>query len=371
MRAAVAILLLALTVPGEARPPTSVLQQPRAADRSWDKGGALVVTWVNTMPADFVVEVTRLGPGDPVVLGRFDITAQEILDTTASTSESYTYELAVYDPQGNLVSQVQTSPPVRPQADWFDRRQLALAFVIAGLFALFLWGTFRTRPMNIRPLGGVAALEESLGRAVEMGKPVLFSAGWGAQLDRPATLAALNLFGWIARRAAAYGARLIFPAHDAVIMAAAQESAREGAQLEGRPEAYQADSIYYVTGSQFGYAAAIDGILWRTKPAATFWVGTFAAESLILSETGNQVGAVQIAGTDSTIQLAFFLVTCDYTLIGEEMFAASAYLTRDPGAMGALWSQDLCKVAVVAVILAGWVLGTFGLYDLGFYLRNL
>jgi len=200
---------------------------------------------------------------------------------------------------------------------------------------------------------------------------VLFSAGWGAQLDKPATLAALNLFGWLARRAAAYGARVIFPVHDAVIMAAAQETAREGARLEGRPEHYQEDNIYYVTGSQFGYAAALDGVLWRSKPAANFWLGTFAAESLILAETGHQVGAVQIAGTDSTIQLAFFLITCDYTLIGEEMFAASAYLSREPRALGAVWAQDVLKVVVAVAILAGLVAGAAGLYGFSDYLRSL
>ena len=31
-----------------------------------------------------------------------------------------------------------------------------------------------------------------------------------------------------------------------------------------------------------------------------------------MAETGNSVGAIQIAGTDSTIQLAFFIVVCDY-----------------------------------------------------------
>jgi hypothetical protein len=148
---------------------------------------------------------------------------------------------------------------------------------------------------------------------------------------------------------------LLFPAHDAVIMAAAQESARDAAQLEGKPHWYQSDRIYYVTGSQFGYAAALDGIMEREKPAANFWLGTFAAESLILAETGNHVGAVQIAGTDSTIQLAFFLVSCDYTLIGEEVFAASAYLTRDPLMLGGLWAQDVLKVAVWVAMAAGLV----------------
>jgi hypothetical protein len=367
----IAFLFFACCTPGEARPPTPVLQDLRATDRPWDRGSALVVTWSSSLPPDFVVQVERLGPGAPKVLGSTAVTAERFVDSSVSALESYSYELAVYDAGGNLVSTERTPGPVSPQANFFDAGRLGEALIIGFLFTVFIWGTFRKKTLDIRPLGGVAAMEEALGRAVEMGKPVLFSVGWGAQLDKPATLAALNLFGWLARRSAAYGARLIFPVHDAVIMAAAQESAREGARLEGRPDHYQEDNIYYVTGSQFGYAAAVDGVLWRSKPAANFWLGTFAAESLILAETGHQVGAVQIAGTDSTIQLAFFLVTCDYTLIGEEMFAASAYLSREPRALGALWAQDVLKVVVAVAILAGLLAGAFGLYGFSDYLRSL
>jgi hypothetical protein len=204
-----------------------------------------------------------------------------------------------------------------------------------------------------------------------MGRPILFSAGWGAQLDKPTTMAAMNIFGWLARRSASYDAQLMFPAHDAVIMAAAQESARDAAQIESKPHWYQSDHIYYITGSQFGYAAALDGIMEREKPAANFWLGTFAAESLILAETGNHVGAVQIAGTDSTIQLAFFLVSCDYTLIGEEVFAASAYLTRDPLVLGGLWAQDMLKVAVWVTVAAGLVGALAGWTFIGDWLSGL
>jgi len=67
----------------------------------------------------------------------------------------------------------------------------------------------------------------------------------------------------------------------------------------------------------------------REKPATNLFFGTFEAESLILAETGNSIGAIQIAGTDSSIQMSFFVVACDYVLIGEELFAASGYLSQD------------------------------------------
>jgi hypothetical protein len=120
------------------------------------------------------------------------------------------------------------------------------------------------------------------------------------------------------------------------------------------------DDIFYLTDSQFGYAAAVDGIMMRRRPATNLYMGTFEAESLILAETGNSIGAIQIAGTDSTIQLSFFIVACDYVLIGEEYFAASGYLSKDPMVLGSLKGQDMLKLAIGVLVLLGVLLTTAG-----------
>ena len=91
----------------------------------------------------------------------------------------------------------------------------------------------------------------------------------------------------------------------------------------------------------------------REKPAACFYMGAFFAESLILAETGNHIGAIQIAGTAMPAQLPFFVAACDYTLIGEEYFAASAYLSGSPEDLGSLKGQDMCKIMVAVLMLIG------------------
>ena len=89
----------------------------------------------------------------------------------------------------------------------------------------------------------------------------------------------------------------------------------------------------------------------RERPAANFFMGYYYAESLLLAETGASTGAIQIAGTDSPNQLPFFITTCDYTLIGEELYAASAYLSREPLLLGSLKGQDLGKALMMLLIL--------------------
>jgi hypothetical protein len=98
----------------------------------------------------------------------------------------------------------------------------------------------------------------------------------------------------------------------------------------------------------------------RKKPAANFYMGHYFAESLLLTETGASTGAIQIAGTDADHRLPFFVTTCDYTLIGEELYAASAYLSKEPVQVGTLRGQDIGKAVVLSAIAVGTVLATVG-----------
>jgi hypothetical protein len=101
----------------------------------------------------------------------------------------------------------------------------------------------------------------------------------------------------------------------------------------------------------------------REKPATIFMLGLFYAESLVLAETGNSVGAIQIAGTAEPSQLPFFVAACDYTLIGEELFVAGAYLSREPRQLGSLKGQDMGKALILLLLLTGIVLQTMGVMD--------
>ena len=70
-------------------------------------------------------------------------------------------------------------------------------------------------------------------------------------------------------------------------------------------------------------------------------------------------------------QLPFFVAACDYTLIGEELFAASAYLSKDPHQLGSLKGQDFGKAAFVIVLIIGIILEISGIHFLKeFFITN-
>ena len=283
------------------------------------------------------------------------------VDTDVKDGIKYLYLLKYKKGNEVLVSPV--TDPVISRGQWFhsQRVNVLIGALISFLVILgFVWYAQKGKKLYIRPISGLQAIDDAIGRATEMGKPILYSAGLG-KMDRVATMASMNILSSVAEKTAEYNTPLIFPNYDPVVMTTAQEVVKEACSRAGHPDAYHPDDIFFVTQSQFGYAAAVDGIMTRQLPATNLFLGTFEAEALILAETGNSIGALQIAGTDSTIQLSFFIVACDYTLIGEELFVASGYLTQDKQVLGSIKGQDWLKVIIVLLILVGGILGIFGL----------
>ncbi|MDP6569988.1 MAG: hypothetical protein QGF36_04515 [Candidatus Marinimicrobia bacterium] len=214
----------------------------------------------------------------------------------------------------------------------------------------------------LRPIAGLKAIEEAVGRATEMGKPVLFVPGI-SDMDQVETVSGLILLGHVAETTAKYEAGLNVPVSKSIVMEAGRETCRESYLKVGRPDLYYDDMVHYLTDDQFAYAAGVNGIMVREKPAACFYLGKFYAESLILAETGNSIGAIQIAGTGSPAQIPFFVTACDYTLIGEEFFTASAYLSKKPELLGSIKGQDIVKGFVMAAMVIIVVLN--GFFQLG------
>jgi hypothetical protein len=187
---------------------------------------------------------------------------------------------------------------------------------------------------------------------------VLFVPGI-SDLDQVETITGLNILGHVAEHTAKYETSLNVPVSKSIVMEAGREVCKESYLRAGRPDLYYDDMVHYLTDDQFAYAAGINGIMLREKPAACFYLGKFYAESLILAETGNSIGAIQVAGTGSPAQIPFFVTACDYTLIGEEFFTASAYLSNKPDFLGSIKGQDIVKLLVMVSMFLTLILNGF------------
>ena len=235
----------------------------------------------------------------------------------------------------------------------FNKANVLIGLVIFGALILyFIYHARRGKKLFVRKIPAIDSVEEALGRATELGKSVLYVSGIGYEGDVQ-TIAAMNILGNVAEQVAHYDTDIIVPCINPIVMTIEQELVKQAYTRAGRPEDYQESSIFFITTQQFAYASAVCGIMAREKPAANFFMGSFAAESLLLAETGSSTGAIQIAGTASPSQIPFFIVACDYTLIGEELFAAGAYMSRDPLLLGSLKGQDIAKFVIIILMIIG------------------
>lgn len=230
-----------------------------------------------------------------------------------------------------------------------------ILFVFFCTVVLYFIGKARRGgSLYIRRIAGLNAIDEAVGRATELGKKVLYVPGI-MSLDENQTIASLAVLGHVARLTARYNTELDCPNKDPLTFAAARETVREAYMAEGRPDLFNDGMVHYVTYDQFAYTASVSGIMVREKPAANFLIGSFYAESLLLAETGQTTGAIQIAGTAEIAQLPFFVCACDYTLIGEELYAAGAYLSGEPAQLGSIKGQDMTKAAVGLFLIVATV----------------
>ncbi|MCP4632281.1 MAG: fibronectin type III domain-containing protein [candidate division Zixibacteria bacterium] len=269
-------------------------------------------------------------------------------------NQTYYYQIASVNPNGVLSD---FTPPAggAPEGNWYHtgKTSYLIAIIIYVILVLvFIKAAKSGKELYIRPLGGIEAIDNAIGRATEMGRPILFVLGTGTAADI-ATIAGYTILSRVARKTAEYQIPVLVPVNEPVMMSVAQETVRSAYMEAGRPDLYDEKNIPYVTAMQFPYVAAVNGIMLREKTATNFYMGLFHAEALLLAETGATTGAIQISGTDQPSQLPFFIAATDFTLIGEELYAASAYLSKRPQLLGPLKAQDYAKAILIVFIILG------------------
>jgi hypothetical protein len=345
--------------------PLSLPSDVQAYDRPNDNGGAIIVTWTisrdDTLPAGLVTGYSILrssrSGGQFEVVGRAAAGMSRFVDVNAEAGIPFYYKVAAEEGE-----QTGPSPPVGPVTstyqwiNWDRWNHLLLGLLLCGAVVFFIRIGQRGQ-LRFRRLPGVDAMEKAIAQAAETGRPIFFVTG-SEDLNEIQTIAGLNVLEQVSRRMVAREADLRVPQFHSLVMAASDDTLYYAYAGAGRPEGYDRDDAFYVSDEQFGFVAGVAGLMCREEPIACFYFGSFYAESLALTEVGQTIGAVQVAGTAERAQIPFLLTACDHVLIGEEMFAAAAYLSRDPRQLGALRGQDFGKLLAIGAIAVGCVLAT-------------
>ncbi len=348
-------------------------------DQKNDAGRSIILDWkpsADDVKDGSVVRGYRIeraespaGPWSVVDSVQAGVTSRT--DQTVHRNIEYFYRVIALTRNGDVPALSVTGPAIA-RSEWINsERWSVLVFtVLFFAFVLYYIGSAQAgKKPFVRRIPGIDAIEEAIGRATEMGRSVLYVPGIN-DIDEIQTVAGLVILESVARITARYETPIKVPVTYPIPFTIAQEMVKSGYLNAGKPDQYDPDSVRFVSPEQFAYVAAVTGMMLRDKPAAHIFMGAFYAESLLLAETGFATGAIQVAGTANVAQLPFFVVACDYTLIGEELYAASAYLSGEPKLVGSLKGADLMKILIIVVILVGSLLEQSGVTAFSVWMKG-
>jgi hypothetical protein len=231
------------------------------------------------------------------------------------------------------------------------------------IFILTLYYISANRNVFIRRVAAIDAIEEAIGRSVEMGKPVVFSYGIASRGFDLRTLVGIALLGHVARMCARSEARIIVPTGGSegsyIVRPTVEETVKTAYTIEGKPELYNPDDIPFFSGQQYAYVGGYIGMMQRNPPGAVI-ACSHASEHLNIAETATSLGAITINAPSSSSKVAETAGASDYLIFPEEAPAAAAYLSKDPMEVGSIKVQDYLKYVAIILIIAGLIVATGG-----------
>jgi hypothetical protein len=251
--------------------------------------------------------------------------------------------------------------------------------LLAIFILLLVVALGRARRDPDRPLRAIPGYEfarRAVARSAEAGHPLHLSPGPAAVGESGTgtaeTLAGLNLVAALSRQAALTGAALVATTDDAATLALTENEVRQGYAAAGRlneaplvgpitartVEGHAQGVRMLAQRDRLAYAAGATDLIENEGVMHSVVSGGFGPEYLLLGEAQGRNGVPAVAGATDPQALATMMIAADHTLIGEEIFAAGAYLGRQPAHLASLQVQDLVRWLIILLILAGAVLAT-------------
>ena len=231
------------------------------------------------------------------------------------------------------------------------------AFIIATYYYYQLIKKGKQLP-SIRTISALIAIEEGVGRAVETDEMVFFEPGRGGLTrgaEVPMSIAAMNILRYTSRLCARLGAKFQFGAIVTEIIPLAEAIVEESYRLEGKIDEYSRDMVRYFGSGPGGNLEQASQMV-QEGCACCVTVGAFTTSILILLGASARSGAINIGGTGRWIMMYAFGIAADYILIMEDIYAASAIISEDPGAISSLAISDIIKIVIICIILIGIIM---------------
>ncbi|MFX0204459.1 MAG: DUF6754 domain-containing protein [Candidatus Hodarchaeota archaeon] len=230
-----------------------------------------------------------------------------------------------------------------------------------GLVVYVGWTASKGKPLQLRRLVQIDAIDEAVGRCAEMGRPCVHFPGSYSTAQKAwltVALAGINCLRHVSYQCATAGVPFYVGSITLDLIPLMDDVVRSSYLEAGHIDDYDsAEQIRYIGSS--GQTSQAPMVL-RLKPAYVSMIGSYSSDFIFGAEPAKRVGAVVISGDARMSQQATMAVTSDYFLCGEEVYAASAYITKDPLLLGQVVGQDFCEFIFILMLIVGFILSGIG-----------
>lgn len=235
-----------------------------------------------------------------------------------------------------------------------------IVFLSAGL--MVAWSILhRKTPASVRDIPAFIRLRRAVGRVVEDGSRLHVSLGRGALVtpQSASALAGLALLRRLAELTSAGDKPPIATSGDAALAILSQSTLQDAAGTSGLGYDPAAGRLTGLT--PFSYAAGAIPSIRDENVSATVLMGNFGIEAALLTDAAERARTFSLAGSDNLEAQAVLYATAQQPLIGEELYAAGAYVNAGPLHHASLKVQDILRWLFIAVILLGALLKMAGI----------
>jgi hypothetical protein len=242
---------------------------------------------------------------------------------------------------------------------------LGLVFVVIFLGSMIVFAVAgKNRPgQNLREIAAFSRLGKAIGLAVEAGRRLHISLGWGGVSGVQGTsgLLGLSLVERIARLASISDRPPVVTSGEGTLGILSQDTLSMTYRAIGEARQYDSGQGRLSGLTPFSYAAGVLPNLFDEHVTATVLAGHFGSEVALIADAAERSDGMTLAGSDSIQAQAVLIAAAQEPLIGEELFAAGAYVNAGPLHASSLRAQDIFRWVLIVIILAGAALKLVGL----------
>ncbi len=205
-------------------------------------------------------------------------------------------------------------------------------------------------------------LKRAIGLSVEDGTRLHVSIGRADLLDSKmmSAMAGLGILRSLVERTSVSDKPPIVTAGDSALAMLAQDTLQAGYEDAGAEDLYRASTGRLSGMGQFGYAAGVMPIIRDENVSASLLIGHSGVETALLIDAAERENAFNVFASDDLAAQAISYAAAQEPVLGEDVFAAGAYLGAGASHEASITVQDILRWLLIAGLITGAALKFVG-----------